>query len=168
MTALVSRTLTALTVMISLAACTTKDDTMTTAPTATLADTQAQVQSRLTTIVAALAVAAPAAGHNPAQAKIGPAPCGGSGPEYQVTATDSVLLDGAQHRTALAALRDQLTSHGYAVSSSHDFGDGVGGELNLRDEAGYTATISSGKGNHGLAVIVVSPCYRTPDGDYPG
>ncbi|NUO59439.1 MAG: hypothetical protein HOV71_21530 [Hamadaea sp.] len=168
MIAFAARAFAALFALLTLAACTTKDETMTTVPIATLADTQAQVQSRLTAIITELATAAPTAAHDPATAKIGPAPCGDNGPEYQVTATDSVLLDGAQHRNALAVLGEQLALQGYTSITSRQFSDGVGGELNLRTGDGYTATISSGKGNHGLAVIVASPCYRTPDGDYPG
>lgn len=163
------RTFTILTaLLLTMAACTTKDDTMPTTPTAALADTQNQVQSRLDAITSALKTAAPTAQHNPANTKIGPMPCGDHGPDYQVTATDSVLLDGPHHKATLAALRDQLTLAGYNAITTKDFTDGIGGELDLKDPTGYTATISSGKDNHGLAIIVASPCFRTPDGTYPG
>jgi hypothetical protein len=66
----------------------------------------------------------------------------------------------AQQKTLFADVRQQLVADGMKITDERTFDDG-GGDLGASRDDGYKVSLRSGE-DPLIAVLVSSPCYRTP------
>lgn len=135
------------------------------------AEAEAETRARLAEAVAAVGEGEP----DPAP-QIGPAPCSsplgesGEGGYFHISAFSHVTVPVERHRPILERLRDEWRAKGYEVRSFRDLpGTPGGAELDVSNPAdGFQITWSSSADGVWIALIVMSPCVRSPDGEYPG
>ena len=133
-------------------------------PVRTLDQARQGITTQLDTIMQVLLTAAGDQQRDPASAQITLVPCGETGPVYQMSAVDGILI-AADRRAAIADLVAQrLTELGYTIDRSATTAAG-GIRLHFHTD-GYEATLASGVDNGSLNVYLMSDCQLIPDGRY--
>jgi hypothetical protein len=149
-------------VLLTLAGCsdrTGKDDAM---KTISEADAISQVNRYAQSVADLIGTSKP---ENP---KASGAACEGKAGEfsedvYYVQGSYQIPLPNEQHVATLGRLRDQWRERGYTVKDDRTFPEQNRGILVVNDPAdGYTVWIQSTKPPTALALIIHTPCYRSP------
>ncbi|MFY1686740.1 hypothetical protein [Plantactinospora sp. WMMB782] len=88
---------------------------------------------------------------------------------FHVSGFSHVTLPVEQHAEVLERLRDEWIARGYELKNFRILPDGAGAELDLvRPADGFQFSWATSGDRVWIALIIVSPCVRSPDGKYPG
>jgi hypothetical protein len=95
-----------------------------------------------------------------------PGPCSGQRGEtgrdiFAVQGAYQVTMPVEKHTGTLARLRDLWKADGYTITDDRSFGDGAG-VLAARSPEGYSVNVESTSPPSALALLVHSPCFRSP------
>ncbi|MEN3615115.1 hypothetical protein AAH979_36995 [Plantactinospora sp. ZYX-F-223] len=102
---------------------------------------------------------------------VAPAPCDGYRDHavFHVSGFSHVTLPVERHAPVLERLRDEWTAKGYELKNFRLLPEGAGAELDLVNPAdGFQFSWTTSGDRVWIALIVMSPCVRSPDGKYPG
>lgn len=130
------------------------------------ADVEAATHAHLGTATEAIGEGSP----DPAPS-VRPAPCDGYRDDavFHVSGFSHVALPVERHTVVLERLRDEWTAKGYALKNFRVLPGGAGAELDLVNPAdGFQFSWTTSGDRVWIALIVMSPCVRSPDGKYPG
>jgi hypothetical protein len=136
---------------------------------ASLTDVQRQVREQANTVLADLGLPPPSTAPD-----IGPAPCsdaGGSADDgrFYVAGAWQVPLPSAQQIATLRRVRDTWQAKGYEITDYRELPSGVEVVLAAGNPTnGYSLSLITTSPPIAVAMLVSSPCMKSPDGKYPG